>query len=87
MQFDFSAFADEAESMPLKVLTQDGQVLRPDLGDGDMVNAFVAELSEAVAALDNNQTTSILDGQLARDAIALCDAQTRSVKSGHSEPP
>ena len=85
VQFDFSAFADDAESMPLKVLTQDGQVLRPDLGDGDMVNAFVAELSETVSAVENNQATSILDGQLARDAIALCDAQTRSVKSGHSE--
>lgn len=85
VQFDFSAFADEAESMPLKILTADGQVHRPDLGDGDPVNAFVAELQEATEALQQNRVSSILDGQLARDAIALCDAQTRSVRSGQRE--
>lgn len=85
VQFDFSAFADEAESMPLKILTEDGQVLRPDLGDGDPVNAFVAELQEATEVLLHNKTSSILDGQLARDAIALCDTQTRAVRSGQKE--
>lgn len=85
VQFDFSAFADEAESMPLKILTDDGQVIRPDLGDGDPVNAFVAELHETTQVLIQNKSSSILDGQLARDAIALCDAQTRAVRSGQKE--
>lgn len=33
IQFEFAAFDDGPELMPLKVLTRDGKVIRPDLGD------------------------------------------------------
>jgi predicted dehydrogenase len=82
LQFDFSAFTDAAESMPLKVLTDKGKVLRPDLGDGDPVNAFVAEIKEVASSIRTGQTSALLSGELARDAILLCHKQTESVKKG-----
>lgn len=81
VQFEFSAFADTPEAMPLKILRHDGSVVRPDLGDGDPVHAFVAELSEVARVLHRGDSSTILDAQLARDAIVLCDAQSQSVRS------
>ena len=46
LQFEFAAFADQPESMPLKVLLADGSVKRPELGDGDPVFAFEREVGE-----------------------------------------
>ena len=83
-QFEFGAFADQTESMPLKILTMDGQVIRPTLADGDPVQAFVGELGEVWEVLENGRTSSLLDGRLARDAIAICHAQTQSVRTGQS---
>ncbi len=82
IQFEFAAFTDQSEAMPLKVLTEDGKVLRPDLGDGDPVDSFVAELTEAYRVVQGQQDESILDGQLARDAIQLCHMQSESVRTG-----
>ncbi len=79
LQFEFNAFADGAESVPLKVLTADGQVLRPELGDGDPVQAFVRELQEVVSAVTENQQSKVLNARLARDAIRLCHCQSQSV--------
>ena len=84
LQFDFAAFTDAAELMPLKVLTSTGKVLRPDLGDGDPVNAFVAEIREVASSIRKGTPSPILSGELACDAIALCHKQTESVKKGRS---
>ncbi|HJN07909.1 MAG TPA: Gfo/Idh/MocA family oxidoreductase [Pirellulaceae bacterium] len=85
LHFDFAAFKDAAELMPLKILPADASepeamVLRPDLGDGDPVGAFVAEIEEVVRSLEANAASPILSGVLARDAIHLCHKQTESVK-------
>lgn len=82
LQFEFAAFADAAELMPLKVLTSTGKVLRPKLGDGDPVAGFIAEIKEFATAVKTNQPSPILAGELARDAITLCHKQTASVKAG-----
>jgi predicted dehydrogenase len=74
LQFDFAAFSDTAESLPLKVLHADGRIERPSLGTGDMIDAFTAELSLAAAIAAGTRTDSILDGTLAADAITLCQA-------------
>ena len=84
LQFDFAAFTDKAELMPLKVLTSKGEVLRPDLGDGDPVRAFEAEIQEAVRSIQTKKPSTILSGDLARDAIVLCQLQSKSVLSGKS---
>jgi predicted dehydrogenase len=81
LHYDFAAFSDQAELMPLKILTSDGQVLRPDLGDADPVTAFVAEISEVASAVASGKPSALLGGDLARDAIALCYKQTESVRT------
>lgn len=81
LQYELGAFADEVEVMPLKILTSEGEVVRPDLDGGGEIPAFTAEIEEVVRALEQNQASEILSGELARDAIRLCYRQTESVKS------
>lgn len=81
IQFEFAGLAEGSESMPLKILTADGQVNYPDIGDGDPVNAFFEEIGEVITALETGVASSILSGELARDAIMMCQAQSESVKS------
>ena len=82
LHYEFAAFKDKMEWMPLKVLTSDGQVLRPDLGGGDPVQAFEAEIQAVIESVETGQPSPILSGDLARDAIILCHKQTESAKSG-----
>jgi predicted dehydrogenase len=67
--------------MPVTVLTDAGRVLRPKLSAADPVDAFVAELNEVVRALRSQTPSPLLDGQLARDALWLCQCQTQSLAS------
>jgi len=82
MHFDFAAFSDAAELMPLKIVTNAGKLIRPDLGDGDPVRGFEGEIREVVRSLRSGQPSAILSGELARDAIVLCHKQSESVKRG-----
>ena len=79
LQFEFAAFADQPESMPLKVLLADGSVERPELGDGDPVFAFEREVGELVSCLETGQASKILDAVLARDAIEICQMQAGKI--------
>ena len=82
MQFEFAAFDDNAESMPLKILGQKGEeVIRPELPGGDEIAGFEAEISEVVKAIQTNESSPILSGELAKDAIILCQKQAESVES------
>ena len=82
LHYEFAGFADKGELMPLKILTADGQVLRPEIGGGDPSEAFVGEIGEVVKCIEANQPSATLSGDLARDAIVLCHKQTESVKTG-----
>ncbi|MCA9142501.1 MAG: Gfo/Idh/MocA family oxidoreductase [Planctomycetaceae bacterium] len=82
LHFDFAAFSDAAELMPFKIVTSTGRVIRPDLGDGDPVRGFEGEIKEVVRSIGSGQPSSILSGELARDAIVLCHKQSESVKRG-----
>ena len=79
IQFEFQAFADQAETMPVKVLTEGGTVLRPELGDGDPVHGFCREIEEVTKCVSENRDSKILNGALARDAIEICQMQAQSV--------
>jgi len=70
---------DSWMGMPLTVLTDKGKAFRPRLGSPDMVDAFPIELSEAVRSIRSETPSSLLDGQLARDALILGHKQTQSV--------
>ena len=81
MQFSFATLADDPEASPFKVFDEEGNVLRPDLGSGDPVDSFVMEIQEAVSAIESGQPSSLLGGELARDAITLCHKQAESART------
>jgi len=68
--------------MPLKILTEDGQVIRPEVGGEDAAEPFAREITEVVKSIEASQPSATLSGDLARDAIVLCHKQTESVRTG-----
>jgi predicted dehydrogenase len=68
---------------PLRLITATG-VESPTLSGGDEIDAFAQEISAAVEAVQTKTASPLLDGQLARDALALCIAEGESVASGKS---
>jgi predicted dehydrogenase len=83
LQFEFASFGEQAELMPLKILTEDGQVLRVEPDNADPVQAFVSELTEVTKVLSGDvEGPTVLDGLLARDAIRICEAVAESVQRG-----
>ncbi len=80
LTYDFSVIEGQpVASMPLTVLTANGKSTQPKLKE---VDAFSAELSEAVKAVRSGEPSPLLAGDLARDALVLCQKQTQSVRSG-----
>jgi predicted dehydrogenase len=69
-------------TMPVTVLDDKGQVLRPELGAADPVDAFVAELKEVAKSVKSGKPSATLGGDLAADAIILCQRQAQSVMTG-----
>lgn len=81
--FDLAVIGDAAvTAMPLTVLTDDGQVHRPELPAGGDIDAFAAELGEALRAAKKNKPSPTLSGALALDALTLCQRQIESVEKG-----
>jgi hypothetical protein len=72
--------------MPLSVILPDGSVERPELGSGDPIDAFASELGVAVAGVASGTPPPQLSGELARQALLLCQAEIESVKTGKSVP-
>ncbi len=84
LSFEFANLAGQGHlATPLSVILPDGTVERPDPpGSGDPVDAFTAELAEAVAAVASGTPSAMLSGDLARQALRLCLAEVESAKSG-----
>jgi predicted dehydrogenase len=83
--FEFGVLAGDAGNLvtPLTLLTADGKVVRPELPDGDpMIAAFIAEIGEVAKTAADNRPSSLLGGDLARDAVVLCHKQTEAVRTG-----
>lgn len=73
----------ESGTVPLTVLTADGQVEQPRLAGGDeATTAFTAEIQAAVDGIVAGQEPDLLSGKLARDALLLCQRECDSVRSG-----
>jgi predicted dehydrogenase len=80
--FDYMALPKVGDvATPVTVLLNNGKVLRPKLG-GAPTDAFFAELSEVVRAVRTNTPSPLLAGELARDAVLLCQKQTESLVKG-----
>jgi predicted dehydrogenase len=83
--FDFAVIDNKPELLtPFTVLDSKGKVLQPKLGEGDPMVAFEHELKEVARAVQAGKASPILDGQLARDAVVLCQKQTQSLQSGRA---
>ncbi len=82
VQFQFAGYLDEPEANQLKVLVpgEAGEVVRPDVGEWDPVKSFSEEISEVVQSVKTGVASRLLSGQLARDAVTICQAQTDSVR-------
>lgn len=80
---DFAVIDDAPVlSMPLTVLPRKGKSKQPKLKAADSVDSFVAELKEVEQSILSGQPSSILGGDLAVDALVLCQKQAESVAKG-----
>ena len=79
--FDSAVIDGKGElNMPVTLLTADGKVTRPEFPAAAAEDAFAAEIGEVVKSIRTGKPSAILNGQLASDALALCEAQTQSVR-------
>ncbi|MBM4000183.1 MAG: Gfo/Idh/MocA family oxidoreductase [Planctomycetes bacterium] len=80
LQYEFAVVEGAGQLlMPLTVFLADGRVERPDLGGGDPLGAFHAEIREVKTAVETGVASDLVSGTLARDAIILCQRQAESV--------
>ena len=83
--FDYMALAEVGDAVvPLTVLLNNGKVLRPKLPGAGPSDAFAGELNEVVRAVRTNTPSPLLAGELARDAVVLCQKQTESIVRGRA---
>ncbi len=83
--FDYAALPKLGDAVtPLTLVTNDGKSLRPKLGSADPLDAFAAELGEVVRSVRAGSESPLLGGELARDALLLCQKQTESLRSGRA---
>ena len=83
--FQFAVLGGEGKDlMPLTVLDENGEVITPELESGDEISPFAAEIQEVLNAIDAGKLSPILGGDLARDAIVLCQKQTEAVRTGEA---
>ena len=72
-----------AVDRPLTVISQDGKVRQPSLkGAEEWFSPFAAELQAVVKGVKENAAPHALSGALARDALKVVAAETKSVASG-----
>jgi predicted dehydrogenase len=74
----------QTELSPLSVILADGKVERPELGAGDPIDAFAAELTAAAHSVEQGVVAPALSGLLARQALVLCHAEVESVRTGQA---
>jgi predicted dehydrogenase len=78
--FEFAVIGGEGRYLcPPTALDDAGQATVVDLGSGDPMIAFEAELRNVTECLRKNQESEILNGELARDAVKLCQMQSESI--------
>jgi predicted dehydrogenase len=70
---------DSWMGQPVTVLTDNGRVIQPKFTPGDEIDDFAAEMAEATRSVRTGTPSSMLDGELARDALILGHKQTQSI--------
>lgn len=76
IQFEFAGYNDGSTMLvPVTVMHADGSVEKPEMGDGDPVTSFVAEVDAAARTVDQGEISPILDAKTAADALRICEMQ------------
>ncbi|MDE2509231.1 MAG: Gfo/Idh/MocA family oxidoreductase [Planctomycetota bacterium] len=85
LTFAFANIAGTAQlPTPLSILHADGSVEHPLVGSGDPIDAFTFELADAVQSVVDGKVAPALDAALARAALAACQAEVESVRTGRA---
>lgn len=79
MHFELAVVGDGVQSMALKLFKEDGTVEIPELPQSDDIEGFRNEIKEVVAAIGSGQPSAILEADLARDAIVMCQMQSEKI--------
>lgn len=79
LTYDLAGVGDPPAGTPLTVMDSKGKTYCPPLKP---VDAFVAELTEAVKAVKTGRPSALLAGGLALDALTLCHREQQSVRQG-----
>ncbi len=82
LQFEYAATTAGDESMAIKLFDDRGEIHRAVAPPGGPLAAFEAEIAEVARSLSTGKISPLLSGDLARDAIALCEAQHESITTG-----
>ena len=77
-----ATLAYESGAQPLTIFKADGGTEKPQSDDAEPLAGFIAEYKQAIEAVNTNQQSELLGGQLARDALVLCHKECESVKTG-----
>jgi predicted dehydrogenase len=67
---------------PLTLLAGNGKAKSPKLRGGDELSGFTAEIQAAIEGIRSDKEPDLLSGQLARDALVLCQKECQSVRTG-----
>ncbi len=86
LSFGFADMAGKGAVCPLSVILPDGTVEVPQLGSGDPIDSFTSELALAVEAVRSGVEPPQLSGVLARQALAICHAEVKSVRDRKAMP-
>jgi predicted dehydrogenase len=86
--FEFAVVGDAPSYLcPPTILHANGEVQRVELGGGDPIDAFEAELREVAECVREKRSSDVLNSQLARDAVQLCEMQAHSLAASRTQPP
>ena len=79
--FQFAVIGNDAKYLcPPTLLDDRGKAKPAKMPAGDpMLNAFLAELQTVTQSINSGKKNNVLGGDLARDAVAICQAQTKSL--------
>ena len=86
VQFDAGTYGEDwVVNRPLSLIDKTDRIREPKLkGGGEWYSPFQAELELAAKAVRTGQPCPELDGKLARDAVAVVQAEAKSIASGRA---
>lgn len=85
LKFDFAVIDGQGHYFEKPVILHaNGRMQRPKLTGGEPLDAFIAELREAIRCVRSGTPSPVLNAELAADAVRICHAEWASLKSGRS---